>query len=243
MFVKAAINGGREKSQLHQVPMTPIEIADASVRCTALGAAVIHAHARTEDGAQTIEDHYINDMVLAIKNADSNIVVGTTTGLWTCDGHKDRMKKVRSWRNGLKPDFASVAYCEENPDEVAELILEMGMDLESAVWSYDDVPILLSSPFLKENVRILIEPETNDIDEAIRMCLDIAGQFREVTDIPILLHGFEETFWPIVELSIKQGFQTRIGFEDTMHTRDNVAARSNDDLFKSYNELYHELLP
>ena len=42
--------------------------------------------------------------------------------------------------------------------EAAELVVARGMILESAVWSMADVPALLASATLHQNVRVLIEP-------------------------------------------------------------------------------------
>lgn len=238
MFVKAAINGGRQKSGIYSVPVTAAEIALDSLACVQRGADVVHAHARTEQGKETIAGSYVADMISKVRNVDPQIILGTTTGLWTCNGHKERMNLVKGWPSDALPDFSSVTFREEGADEVAELILEKGMALESAVWSFDDVPKLLESPFLKHNVRILIEPETTDVNEAVDFCLSVKKLVESLDlNIPILFHGYDETFWPIVQLSINENVQTRIGYEDVNFLPNGSPARSNLELFDAYFSL------
>jgi uncharacterized protein (DUF849 family) len=238
MFVKAAINGGRKRSNSCLVPTTPEQIAQDSYACFKRGANVIHAHARDVNGNETIRPFEVSDMVHATKSLDENIVIGTTTGLWTCESHAERLQHVKNWKADSLPDFASITYREERADEVAELILERGMLLESAVWSMEDVPKLLESPFLHNNVRILIEPEVADVARATQLCLEIKAIFENAgVTAPFLFHGYDETFWPIVELSILEQVQTRIGFEDVDINKWGVPAKTNLDLFDSYFEI------
>lgn len=238
MFVKAAINGGRQKSETHAVPVTAEEIALDALSCVKRGADVVHAHARTEQGKESIAGKYVAEMVTAVKQIDSDLIIGTTTGLWTCNGHLDRMNLIKGWPSDALPDFASITYHEEGADEVAELILERGMILESAAWNMQDLSTLLESPFLKHNVRILIEPEMADVTEAVAFCRSAKSKIDELDlGIPILFHGFDSTFWPIVKLSIAEGVQTRIGFEDVNYLPDHSPAKTNLALFDAYYAL------
>jgi uncharacterized protein (DUF849 family) len=215
MFLKAAINGGRTRAEAPTVPLTPEEIATDASRAVALGAAVVHAHARTPDGEQTIHPDAIGAMVRAVRAADPSVIIGTTTGLWTCAGHDERMRHLSEWPEGALPDFASIAFSEEGAAEAAELLLSRGIVLESAVWSMDDVSSLLASPTLHDNVRILIEPETADAERAVAECREIAGVLREAgTPCSILYHGHNDTAWPVLRAAVEDGVEARIGLED-----------------------------
>ncbi|MCV7227323.1 3-keto-5-aminohexanoate cleavage protein [Mycolicibacterium komossense] len=217
MFLKAAVNGGRTRSEAPTVPLTPEEIALEAAKSVALGAAVVHAHARTADGGQSIHPDDVAAMVRAVRAADPSIIIGTTTGLWTCSGHEERMRFVSGWPDGALPDFASVAFSEEGAAEAAQLVLSRGIVLESAVWSMDDVPSLLESPTLHDNVRILIEPETEDAQQAVAECREIAGVLRAAgTTCSILYHGFDQTAWPVLRAAVEDGVEARIGLEDVI---------------------------
>ncbi|MCU1569715.1 MAG: hypothetical protein JWR33_456 [Naasia sp.] len=228
MFLKAAINGGRTFADSPAVPVSAEQIGEDSSRAIAAGADVVHAHARTADGGQTIAPDDIARMVRAIRAADPSVVVGTTTGLWTCAGHQERMRHLAAWPVDALPDFASVAFSEEGAAEAAELVLARGMVLESAVWSMADLPALLSSPTLARNVRILIEPETPDPDRAVAECREIAAALRAAgVTASLLYHGYDQTAWPVVDAAIEDGVETRIGFEDVTVMPDGSPAPGN----------------
>ncbi len=238
MLLKAAINGGRTKAEHPAVPHTTDEIVAASRAAVAAGADVVHAHVLTETGEQTIHPDHIATWVRAMRAADSTVVIGTTTGLWTVSSHAERMSHVAGWPADALPDFASVAFCEEGAAEAAELVVARGMILESAVWSMADVPALLASATLHQNVRVLIEPETEDPATAVAQCRQIAAHLREAgVTAPILYHGYDATVWPVVEAAIADGCETRIGFEDVAVLADGTAPLDNADLVRAVREL------
>lgn len=242
MLLKAAINGGRQKSENPAVPITLEEIVCDSVAAIEAGADVVHAHLITEDGTQTIHPDAVGAWVRAMRAANPDVQIGTTTGLWTVESHEQRMEFVRNWPSDALPDFASSAFSEPNAGEMAALIIERGMILESAVWSMDDVPALLESTTLHKNARILIEPETEDAREAVAMCREIAAILREAgVTAPILYHGYDETVWPVVEAAIADGHETRIGFEDGVKMPDGTIAADNAALIRAVRELESRL--
>jgi len=168
--------------------------------------------------------------VTAVRERDAGIIVGTTTGLWTCRDHAERMELVAAWPEGALPDFASVAFSEVGAAEAAQLVVDRGMILESAVWSRADVPALLASPTLHKNVRILIEPEEEDADVAVAECRAIAALLRDAgVECSILYHGFDQTAWPVIAAAIEDGAETRVGFEDMLTLPDGTPG-SNESM-------------
>ena len=225
MFLKAAINGGRTRAESPTVPLTPAEIAAEASRAIALGAAVVHAHARTADGRQSIHPDDVGAMVRAVRAHDPSVIIGTTTGLWTCSGHAERMRHLADWPEDAMPDFASVAFSEEGAAEAAELVVSRGIVLESAVWSMDDVPALLAASTLHQNVRILIEPEIDDPQQAVAECREIASALRAAgVNCSILYHGLEGSTWPVLRAAIEDGVEARIGLEDVTVDRTGAIA-------------------
>lgn len=229
MFLKAAINGGRTRTEHPAVPLTPEEIAADTAAVLSSGADVVHFHVRTADGGQTIEPDALADVLRAIRSAAPAAVVGTTTGLWTCSGPQERYDLVKAWE--VLPDFASVAFSEEGAAETAALVTARGMTLESAVWSTDDVPALLASPTLADNARILIEPMDEDPDTAVAHAREMAARIRAAgVGCPLLYHGEAATTWPVLRAAVHDGHQIRIGFEDGVHLPDATPAGRNADL-------------
>lgn len=238
MLLKAAINGGRTPAEHPAVPRTIEQIVAESAAAVAAGADVVHAHVITESGEQTIHPQAVGEWVSAVRAAHPGLVIGTTTGLWTVESHEQRMEFVAAWPAENLPDFASVAFCEEGANEAAELVLERGMILESAVWSMADVPALLASATLHQNVRILIEPETEDSVLAVAQCREIAAVIREAgVTAPLLYHGYDETVWPVVRAAIEDGCETRIGFEDGVCLPDGSLPNDNADLVRAVRAL------
>ncbi|MGW4031237.1 3-keto-5-aminohexanoate cleavage protein [Streptomyces sp. NPDC004838] len=236
MFLKAAVNGGRSKAEHPTVPVTPAEIAADTLAVVSAGADVVHFHVRTADGGQTIRPDALAEVLSAIREVAPDAVVGTTTGLWTCSGPEERFELVKSWE--VLPDFASVAFCEEGAAETASLVVERGMVLESAVWTMDDVPALLASPTLHDNVRILIEPVEEDPAESVAAARAMAARIREAgVTCPILYHGDGPTVWPLVRAAIEDGHQTRIGFEDGTDLPDGTDAPDNAALIRAVRAL------
>lgn len=234
MLIKAAVNGGRTTAEHSPVPVTPEAIARASVEATAAGADVVHAHARTADGGQTIAPQDVRALVEAVRSIAPDLVIGTTTGLWTCSGHAERMRLIEAWPEDALPSFASVAFCEEGAAEAARLVRDRGMVLESAVWSLADVPALLAADTLLDNVRILIEPEDEDPDAAVAHARAIAERIRAAgVELPLLYHGYDETSWPLVRAAVEDGAEIRIGFEDDTTMPDGSPAPSNAAMIKA----------
>lgn len=230
--VKAAINGGWDKTHHPAMPITPAELAAASQSAADAGAAFVHLHARDARGEQSIHPSDI-DKVLTSVRAATDVPIGTTTGLWCCgDDPVERYRQVAAWR--LLPDFASVAFCEAGAAEVAELLVAKGITLESAVWTMDDVPALLASPTLAVNTRILIEPTEQDPDQAVASARAIAHRIRAAgVTCPMLYHGHAATVWPVLNAAVADGEQVRIGLEDGIHLPDGSIAADNAELVRA----------
>lgn len=226
MFLKAAVNGGRTKSEHPSVPVTAAELAADTVAVLAAGADVVHLHIREGENGQTIRPDALAAVLREVRAAAPDAVLGTTTGLWTCSGPEERYALVKAWE--VLPDFASVAFSEEGAAETAALVVARGMDLESAVWSMDDVPALLASSALHQNVRILIEPMDEDPDTAVTHARTMAAAILAAgVTCPLLYHGEAATVWPVLRAALEDGHQTRIGFEDGTALPDGTPAPDN----------------
>lgn len=233
MFLKAAINGGCTHEDHPGSPTTPEAIAEQTKLAIEAGADVVHFHVRDDEGGQSIDPDRLDSVLNAIRAIAPHACVGTTTGLWTVQGgHVERLAAVRSWRN--LPDFASVAFCEEGAEETAQLVVSRGMTLESAVWSIDDVPALLRSSVLDQNVRVLIEPLAEDPDDAVEACREMAAALRAGgVRAPLLYHGDEATVWPVLRAAAEDGAQIRIGFEDGIELPNGCTATDNAELIRA----------
>jgi uncharacterized protein (DUF849 family) len=74
----------------------------------------------------------------------------------------------------------------------------------------------------------MFEPEQQDLQAA----LDAVERLEKVLDragvkIPRLLHGLDRMAWDLIDAAVKRGYDTRIGFEDTLVLPDGGQAASN----------------
>jgi uncharacterized protein (DUF849 family) len=65
-------------------------------------------------------------------------------------------------------------------------------------------------------------------DADIAAADDLLSQVMAVgSPAPVLLHGLDESCWPLLEHAGRRGVQTRIGMEDTLRLPDGSTAPDN----------------
>jgi uncharacterized protein (DUF849 family) len=80
VVVSAAVTGGvHVPSMSRYLPKTPAQIIEDAVGAAQAGAAIVHVHARREDGSPTADYETFEQILSGIK-ARSNVVIGITTG-------------------------------------------------------------------------------------------------------------------------------------------------------------------
>ena len=126
------------------------------------------------------------------------------------------------------PDFAGVNFHEPGALKVASLLLHKGIAVEAGIWNVGAAERLRRSGLSEHCLRFLLEPAQEPGDAHAR--------FQRIESILTgvrgnrLLHGFEGAAWEFVELAAIRGYDTRIGFEDTLVLPDGTWARDNAEL-------------
>jgi uncharacterized protein (DUF849 family) len=164
------------------------------------------------------------------------IPIGVSTGIWIEPDLERRRALVAAWQT--LPDFASVNFNEPQTLELCEDLLARDIGVEAGIGTLADVQLLVSSGLAPACLRVLIEPE----DEAPDAALETARRIIAALDAggvstPRLLHGAEATTWPMLELALRQGYDVRIGLEDTLHAPDGGLAADNAELVAAAREL------
>jgi uncharacterized protein (DUF849 family) len=95
------------------VPISPQEIADDVGRCAALGASIIHLHARDEQGRPATRAEYMAPLVEAVRCVDPALVVCVTTSGRFATSIDDRAA-VLDLSGSAKPDMASLTLGSNN---------------------------------------------------------------------------------------------------------------------------------
>ena len=247
MLIKAAINGGRSRREHRALPVSPDEQATSVVECLKAGAHAVHLHVRAtssvknpqlekeslsaEDVAQTLSAVWSAAMKAKIGARKTQI--GISTGAWILPDPAARLQAVTAWK--VLPGFASVNFNEEGAVELAHLLLSRGVHVEAGLCDPEAAEVLLKSGLATRCIRVLLEPQEQEMDQA----LETVGAIEKVLDsgevalrrlLPFLLHGTEATAWPMMDEAIKRRYDVRIGLEDTLVMRDGKVAPGNPEL-------------
>jgi uncharacterized protein (DUF849 family) len=244
VLIKAAINGGRSRTDHAAVPITPEEQAAAVIECLKAGANAIHLHVRSpashssssqiEAISPEKESLYADDVaptILAVRAAAPIESIGVSTGAWILAGDA-RRQAVAAWE--VLPGFASVNFTEDGATELATLLLSRGVAVEAGLCDAESAAVFVKSGLAATCLRVLLEPQEQDLKQA----LETVAAMEDVLNSaslqlpPILLHGTEATVWPLMDAAIARGYDVRVGLEDTLVLPDGSMARDNVELIR-----------
>ncbi len=234
-MIKACLNGNRGPAEHPALPLSPAELAREARGAVRAGAGALHFHPRLPDGSETLEAEAVAAAVGAVRAVCPNVPAGVSTGAWIEPDPERRVELVGAWGalpTTNRPDFASVNLSEEGAPEVCAALLDAGVGVEAGLWAPEDAGLLLESGLADRCTRLLIElvrersaGEARATAREIERVLDEAG-----TDTPRLLHGEDGVAWPMFRYALNQGYDARIGLEDTLVTPDGDLARDNAQL-------------
>jgi uncharacterized protein (DUF849 family) len=225
-YVKACINGARTPDQHPNLPVTPDQLAAEALAAHQAGAKAVHMHPKSADGVDSLEPAVVDAAVSAVRHAVPGLPLGETTGYWALPDEKQRYGAVEAWT--VLPDFASVNWHEPGAEELAELLLSRGVGVEAGIFHAEAAATWAASEFARHCMRVMVElPGDGDTDTAD----DLLSQVMAAgSPAPVLLHGLDESCWPLVEHAGRRGVQTRIGLEDTVRLPDGSSPSGNADL-------------
>lgn len=226
VYVKACINGARTPDQHPGLPVTPAQLAAAAVQAHRAGAQAVHMHPKTADGRDSLEPDVVAAAVAAVREAAPGLPLGVTTGFWALPDADARRRAVEGWT--VLPDFASLNWHEPGSPELGEVLLSKGLGVEIGIFDAAAAADWAGSSMAQHCMRVMIELQGHhDVavaDEILAMVI-AAG-----SPAPVLLHGLDESCWPLLEHAGVCGVQTRIGLEDTLTLPDGSPAPDNGAL-------------
>ena len=240
MLIKAAINGGRSRTEHAGVPVTPDEQAAAVADCLKAGASAIHLHVRstssdasTESKKESLYAEDVTRTLLAVRSASPDAKIGVSTGAWILPDPTARLQAVTAWE--VLPDFASVNFSEDGATELARLLLSRGVDVEAGLCDAEAAEVFLKSGLAPRCIRVLLEPQEQEMKYALENVGAIEkalkpGLLKLPRPLPFLLHGTEATAWPMMAEAISRGYDVRVGLEDTLILPDGRMAQDNVEL-------------
>jgi uncharacterized protein (DUF849 family) len=208
IYVKACINGARTPDQYPNLPVTPDQLAAAAIAAHGAGAK-------------------------AVRHAAPGLPLGVTTGFWALPDADARLRAVDGWT--VLPDFASVNWHEPGAEDLARLLLSKGLGVEAGIFHSEAAESWGASEIAEHCMRVMIElPPEADVATAD----DLLSQVMAADSAaPVLLHGLDESCWPLLEHAGVRGVQARIGLEDTLRLPDGSIATDNAALVSAAVQL------
>jgi len=226
VLIQAAINGTRARAAHAALPVTPAEHAVAAVESVAAGAGAIHLHVRGADGRESLAARDVALALRAIRAAAPGVPVGVSTGAWIIPDPDLRFATVATWT--VLPDYVSVNFHEDGAAALADSFLARGVGVEAGLATVRAAELFATSGLAERCLRILLEPGEPDIEAA----LATVGAVEKVLNgsrvkLKRLLHGKDGTAWALIDEALARGYDTRVGFEDTLALPDGAPAPSN----------------
>lgn len=232
-YLKACINGARTPDQHPNLPVTPEQLAEAATAAHRAGAKAVHMHPKTADGVDSLQPEVVAAAVEAVRHAVPGLPLGVTTGFWALSDPDERLHTVQGWT--VLPDFASVNWHEPGSEPLAHQLLQMGVGVEVGIFHTEAAASWAKSDMAAHCMRVMVELGPDGNTETANAVL------REVlsagSPAPVLLHGFNESCWPLLQHAGTRGMQTRIGMEDTLVLPDGSPALDNAALVSAAVQL------
>lgn len=239
MTLQAALNGTRSLTEYSAIPVTPAQYATEARASVASGANSIHVHVRDRYGNESLAPDDVGETLDAIRGVCASVPVGISTGAWIVPDLERRLTLIRSWK--VLPDFVSVNFHEAGAADVARLLLDRGVGVEAGIWNAPAAVALLDSGLTGECARILLEPAEASCWARLNL-VQIERVLKNSTQ-PMLLHGLGRCTWDFIALAAKRGYDTRVGFEDTLKLPNGTRAASNADLVTAAWQLIMSVAP
>jgi uncharacterized protein (DUF849 family) len=208
-------------------------LAAAAVAAHQSGAQAVHLHPKTPDGVDSLHGSEVAAAVTAVRAAAPGLPLGVTTGFWALPDADARLRAVDGWT--VLPDFASLNWHEPGSEELAHLLLTKGVGVEVGLFHAEAAASWAQSDLATHCMRVMIELQ-GDADVALADDM-LSRVFTVGSPAPVLLHGLDESCWPLLEYAGERGVQTRIGMEDTLNLPDGSVAPDNAALVSAAVEL------
>ena len=236
-MLQACLNGARSRQDHPRIPLTPEELARDAVQVVAQGVAELHVHPRDARGAETLDPRDTALALTAIRQAVPGIPVGLTTREGIRADANRGFTQMKAWQ--ILPDYVSVNLSERDAAPLIDLMLGKGIGVEAGLATAADAHKFVKLAAAHACLRILVEIDfEKDVANALALADEIIGILKDSRiELPILLHGFDRTMWPLYRRSRELGVDARLGFEDGLELPDGVIAANNLALIGAARDL------
>jgi 3-keto-5-aminohexanoate cleavage enzyme len=252
IIINLALTGNvPTKEMTPYVPISVDEILDDAARCAALGASIIHVHARDESGEATHRKEYFAPIIEGIRAIDPQLIVcATCSGRFTSS--LDDRADVLDLTAAAKPDMASLTLGSNNfvqqasvnsPQVIRGLALRMlERDIRPELEVFEPGMLTMGAYLVKKG--LVPDPAYVNI---------LLGNLGTSPSTPGSLDSFlslipESWTWAVAgignyqlqanAMGIASGGNVRVGLEDNIWwDRERTRLASNEMLVKRVTEL------
>ena len=248
VFVSCAVTGSGDTAHKHpDLPITPKQIATASIEAAKAGAAIAHIHVREEDGKPSRRMELYKEVVDRIRSSDTDVILNLTTGM---GGDLDIGKGKNPLEFGPLTDMANIMERIANAEEFLPEICT----LDCGTLNFgDDTQIVVNTPkdlraAAKKLKEIKVKPEIEAFDlgnmwfgsqlykegllsdpPMFQMCLGIPWgapattlsmqAMKDIMPKEAVWSGFaiSKNEMPFVAKTVEMGGNPRVGLEDNLY--------------------------
>jgi len=266
VIVSCSISGAiANRDQCPAIPYTPDEYAAEARRAVDEGAAQIHIHARTPDGAPSYEVEDFRAITEAIRAEVDDVIVNFSTGAIGVPLEK-RIAYLRELRPDVaalnmssmnyakysrrRKDFVFKAVFENSFDTIIELLgamREHGIKPEHECFDAGHVANLdplLDMELLAEPLQIsLVIGVTGGIRPNARNVALMAEQVPGGAEGPNQWQviGISRDQWRLIGTALALGGNVRAGLEDNLYLPNGEMARSNGELIAKARQMAEDV--
>lgn len=243
LIITCAITGAEvTKAQNPAVPYTVEELASEALLAAKAGAAVIHLHARNDDGTPTQKAERFQQIIAAIRRHNPNVILQVSTGGAVGMSRNERLDPLK-----LSPEMATLdcgtlnfggddIFVNTENDIIffAKTMQEKGVAYELECFEkghIDTVLRLAKKGFITQPHRFSFVLGVNG---------GMSGEARDFhflrESIPagasFSVAGIGKYEFSLAKLAIETGGHVRVGLEDNLYLEKGVLAASNADLVR-----------
>lgn len=245
VVITAAVTGSiTSREDNAALPITEEEIVDAAVDCWKAGAAVIHLHARDENGLPTQDIEVFQRLIRGIREKDCDAVLNTSTGAagGRVEDFDERLAPVRLGPEIATLDCGSVNFGDERVllgpyrflQDATRQMKERGVVPEIEVFD---------SGMITSALR-LIEEGLIEFPGLWQLCVGVRGAASaDLQTVAYLVSRLPKgAVWgmlgvgrhqlPVNLISLAYGGHIRTGLEDNIYYHPGQPAESNTQLVK-----------
>jgi 3-keto-5-aminohexanoate cleavage enzyme len=258
VIITAALNGAFVTKDVNpNVPEQPDEIARAARECADAGAAIVHIHARDEQGRPCGSREKFEEILAAVRGVCPDIIVNLSTG-----GGTDLTVEERVSCLDAEPEMASLnmgTLMRQSGPNAGEPFVNMSADIEA--WAARMKALRIKpemecySQSMYRDVRNLIAKDLVEPPCYVNFVLGMKHQGAveaSPEQLVSMLQFLPETAYfnvtatgaaqlPLTTMGMVLGGAVRVGLEDNVYYRKGEPARSNAQLVERAVRIAREL--